>query len=86
MQIEWSEAEVLKSGGVGMEAEVEGVESVEKENRWWKTVGYGARSRDQVRSGADGGGARRTVQSFRIVEERFHVGVVSNRGGERSWI
>src|SRR5438552_9148338 len=29
-----------------------------KENRWWKTVGYRARSRDQVRSGADGGGAR----------------------------
>jgi len=28
MQIEWSEAEVLKSAGVGTEAEVEVVESV----------------------------------------------------------
>src|ERR1700689_1556829 len=28
------------------------------ENRWWKTARYRARSRDQVRSGADGGGAR----------------------------
>ena len=58
MQIEWSEAEVLKSAGVGTEAELEVVESRGKENRWWKTVGYRARSRDQVRSGADGGGAR----------------------------
>src|ERR1700685_1377443 len=30
-----------------------------KENRWWKTVGYKARSRDQVRSRADGGAVNR---------------------------
>jgi hypothetical protein len=75
VRIEWSEAEVLKSAGVGTEAEVEvGAEqrlgrafekavrrkplARGKENRWWKTAGFRARSRDQVRSGADGGGAR----------------------------
>jgi hypothetical protein len=33
MQIEWSEGEVLKSAGVGTEAEVEVVESVEGESK-----------------------------------------------------
>lgn len=58
MQIEWSEAEVLKLAGVGTEAEVEVVESVGRGIDGGKTLGYRARSRDQVRSGANGDGAR----------------------------
>jgi hypothetical protein len=33
-----------------------------------------------------GGRARGTVQSLRVVGEQFHAAVVTNRGGERSWI
>ena len=33
----------------------------------------------------NGGGARGTVQSFRVVGGRFHAAVVSNGGGDRSW-
>ena len=57
MQIEWSEAEVLKSAGVGTEAEVEVVESVGRRidggKRWdtGREVG--------IRSGAGRTGAER---------------------------
>jgi hypothetical protein len=60
MQIEWSEAEVLKSAGVGTEAEVEVVESV------GRRIGRidGGKRRDTgrevgIRSGAGRTGAER---------------------------
>ena len=65
MQIEWSEAEVLKSAGVGTEAEVEVVESVGRRidggKRWdtGREVG--------IRSGAGQRGAERG-EPYRVFE------------------
>ena len=52
MQIEWSEGEVLKVAGVGMEAEVEGVESVGRRIDGGK--GWDTGREVGVRSGAGG--------------------------------
>jgi hypothetical protein len=57
MQIEWSKGEVLKLAGVGTEVEEGARGGVERESMVENGVTE-ARSRDQVRSRADGGGAR----------------------------
>jgi hypothetical protein len=57
MQIEWSKGEVLKLAGVGTEVEEGARGGVERESMVENGVTE-ARSRDQVRSSADGGGAR----------------------------
>ena len=71
MQIEWSEGEVLKSAGVGTEAEVEVVESVGRRidggKRWdtGREVG--------IRSGAGRTGAERgePCEGFELWASRF---------------
>ena len=57
MQIEWSEEEVLKVAGVGMEAEVEAVESVGRRIDGGK--GWDTGREVGVRSGAGRMGAER---------------------------
>ena len=86
MQIEWSEGEVLKLAGVGMEAEKEVRErvgaGVDGERRCERGREVG------IRSGVGRPGAERgePCRSLRVVVEQFHAAVWSNRGGERSWI
>ncbi len=57
MQIEWSEAEVLKSAGVGTEAELEVVESVGGRMDGGKRCDTGREV--EIRSGAGRTGAER---------------------------
>ena len=68
MQIEWSEAEVLKSAGVGTEAEVEVVESVgmriDGGRRRGTGRGVGIRS-GAGRTGAERGEPRRVFELWR---------------------
>jgi hypothetical protein len=68
MQIEWSEGEVLKSAGVGTEAEVEVVESVGRRidggKRWDKRRGVGIRS-GAGRTGVERGEPCRVFELWR---------------------
>jgi hypothetical protein len=68
MQIEWSEGEVLKSAGVGTEAEVEVVESVGRRIDGWtrgkkgRVVGIGSGA---GRTGAERGEPCRVFELWR---------------------
>ncbi len=85
MQIEWSKGEVLKLTAVGTETE----EEVDERVGWQSIVEHDVRKDAQWGSDQEQGGrgrARGTVRRFRVVGEAFHSAVVTNSGGERSWI
>ena len=80
-----AKGEVLKLTAVGTETE----EVVDERVGWQSIVEHDVRKDAQWGSDQEQGGrgrARGTVRRFRVVGEAFHSAVVTNRGGERSWI
>jgi len=79
MQIEWSEAEVLKSAGVGTEAEVEVVESVGRRIDGGKRRDTGREVGIKSRAGRTGRSAVNRAEFSSCGE------AVSCRSGEQPW-
>jgi len=85
MQIEWSKGEVLKLTAVGTETE----EEVDERVGWQSIVEHDVRKDAQWGSDQEQGGRGRGAGNraeVRVVGETFHSAVVTNSGGERSWI